>query len=85
MRAKGSDAELPLKMALEPGKSFLKGNVDKSIKFPLSIKMFIDFKDGEKPQVFHFDFDGPSKPPAGHDDETNEAHGSQKYPHADKP
>jgi len=66
VRAKGSEKELPLKMTLEPGKSFLRGNVDKSVKFPLSIKMFIDFKDGQKPQVFDFDFDGPSIPPKGH-------------------
>lgn len=62
-RAKGSDQEVTLKMAIEPRKSFLVGNVDKSIKLPLSIKIFIDFKDGERPQVFDFDFDEPSKPP----------------------
>ncbi|QOJ02879.1 MAG: hypothetical protein HRU71_04975 [Planctomycetia bacterium] len=85
VRAKGLDKELPLKMTLEPRKSFLKGNVDKSIKFPLSIKIFIDFKDGEKPQVFDFDFDGPSKPPAGHDDETNGKHEGKGHGHADEP
>ena len=74
VRAKGADKELPLRMTLEPGKSYLTGNVDNSIKFPLSIKMFIDFKDGQKPQVFDFDFDGPSKSPAGHDDETKGEH-----------
>jgi len=64
VRAKGADQELPLKMAMEPRKSFLVGSVDKSIKLPLSIKIFIDFKDGEKPQCFDFDFDEPSKMPA---------------------
>lgn len=85
VRAAGSDKELPLRMTLEPGKSFLKGSVDKSIKFPLSIKMFIDFKDGEKPQVFDFDFDGPSKPPSGHDDEAKSDHEGKGHGQAGKP
>lgn len=78
VRPKGSDKELPLKMTLETGKSFLVGNVDKSIKFPLAIKMFIDFKDGQKPQVFDFEFDAPSKAPAGHD-ESKEGHRGGKH------
>jgi len=81
--AKGSDKESPLKMSLEPGKSYLTGSVDKSIKFPLSIKVFIDFKDGEKPQVFDFDFEGASKPPDRHAEK--EGHGGRKHGHADKP
>ena len=79
VRAKGSDKELPLKMTLEPGKSFLMATVDKSVKFPLSIKMFVDFKDGQKPQVFDFEFEGPSKPPAGHDESKEEDHGGGKH------
>lgn len=67
VRAKGSDKEAPLKMTLEPNKALLRGTVDPSIKFPLSIKVFIDFKDGQQPQVFDFDFDGRSIPPKGHE------------------
>jgi hypothetical protein len=39
---------------------------------PLSIKAFIDFKDGQKPQVFDFDFNEPSKEPSA---EKGEEHG----------
>lgn len=70
VRAKGSDKEAPLKMTLEPNKARLRGTVAPSIKFPLSIKVFIDFKDGQQPQVFDFDFDGPSVPPKGHESES---------------
>jgi len=81
VRPKGTDKEMPLKMTLEPGKSFLVGTVDTSIKFPLSIKMYIDFKNGEKPQVFDFEFDGPSKSPAGHDDESKGEHMGKVHGH----
>ncbi len=59
-----SDRKL-LKIAPGPDKSFLTGQVDASVKMPLSIKAFIDFKDGQKPQVFDFDFSEPSKEPTG--------------------
>jgi hypothetical protein len=62
----------PLKLALAPDKSFLTGKVDASVKMPLSIKAFIDFKDGQKPQVFDFDFNEPSKEPSA---EKGEEHG----------
>jgi len=52
-----------LTISIEPGKAFLTGKVDPSIKLPLSIKTFIDFKDGEKPQVFDFDFNDLFKEP----------------------
>ena len=55
----------PLKFSLAPDKSFLTGKVDASVRMPLSIKAFIDFKDGQKPQVFDFDFNEPSKGPSG--------------------
>ncbi len=55
----------PLKLAPAPDKSFLTGKVDASVRMPLSIKAFIDFKDGQKPQVFDFDFSEPSKEPSG--------------------
>lgn len=55
----------PLKLASAPDKSLLTGKVDASVKMPLSIKAFIDFKDGQKPQVFDFDFSEPSKEPSG--------------------
>ncbi len=54
-----------LKLASAPDKSFLTGKVDASVKMPLSIKAFIDFKDGQKPQVFDFDFSEPSEEPTG--------------------
>jgi hypothetical protein len=55
----------PLKLAHAPDKSFLTGKVDASVKMPLSIKAYVDFKDGQKPQVFDFDFTEPSKEPTG--------------------
>jgi len=55
----------PLKLAPAPDKLFLTGKVDATVKLPLSIKAFVDFKDGQKPQVFDFDFTEPSKEPAG--------------------
>ncbi len=60
---KGADenARKPLTVGLEPGKAFLAAKVDGAITPPLSIKVFIDFKDGQRPQVFDFDFDKPSQ------------------------
>ncbi len=63
-RSAGKDDGKPLTMRLAPDKTFLVGQVDPSIRFPLEIKVFIDFKDGERPQVFDFDFAGASKPPS---------------------
>jgi len=62
-RAKGADrqVEKPLTLALEPGKAFLTGNIDASLKLPVAVKAFIDFKDGERPSAFDFEFDSPSK------------------------
>jgi len=65
-RPEGADkqAEKPLVMALEPGKAFLTGRIDPSLKLPITVKAFVDFKDGEPPQVFDFGFEAPSKEPA---------------------
>ena len=60
----GENDRKPLKLAPAPDKSFLTGKVDASVKMPLSIKAFIDFKDSETPQVFDFDFNEPSKGPS---------------------
>ena len=69
-----------LTISVEPGKAFLTGKVDPSIKLPLSIKAFIDFKDGKKPQVFDFDFDEPSHKPseASHGEHKGEDHKGHK-------
>ncbi len=61
----GESERKPLKIAVEPGKAFLAARVDPSVAFPMSIKVYVDFKDGQKPSVFDFDFSGPSKEPAG--------------------
>lgn len=63
----GKDAENPLRLRLAPDKAFLVGQVDTSTKFPIRIKIFIDFKDRERPQVFDFEFTEASKPPTGHE------------------
>lgn len=65
-RNAGNDDEKPLALSVEPGRAFLRGNVDGSVKFPLTLKIFIDFKDGQEPQVFDFDFMEPSKSSMGH-------------------
>lgn len=74
VRRKNSNTELPLVMAAGPMAEFLSGTVDQSIEFPLSIKLFVDFKDGREPQVFDFDFDRPTdsatEADAGHDDDS---------------
>lgn len=64
----GKDPETPLRLTVAPDKAFLTGQVDTSVKFPMRIKLFIDFKDGEKPQVFDFEFAEASKKPIGHAD-----------------
>ena len=72
----GQDAEKPLAMRVEPGKAFLCGPVDSSIAFPMRIKVFIDFKDGQKPQCFDFEFAEATASPAEHDtDKANDAGG----------
>lgn len=60
---KGADETARKVLALSPApdNAFLTGRVDASIKLPLSVKVFIDFKDGQKPQVFDFTFDEPSQ------------------------
>jgi hypothetical protein len=71
---KGADESnrKPVNIALGSDGSFLTGQVDTSVKIPLSIKVFIDFKDGQKPQVFDFDFSEPSKEPSS---ENKDEHG----------
>ena len=49
---------------LSPDKAFLTARVDPSVPFPIAAKVFIDFKDGKKPQVFDFGFSEPSKEPS---------------------
>jgi hypothetical protein len=63
-RGAGPGDEKPV--ALVPGsdKSFLTGNIDPSIKTPLTAKVTIDFKDGQKSQTFQFDFDEPTMAPS---------------------
>lgn len=85
----GKDNQKPLKMTSGPEKEFLTGRVDTSVAFPMRVKIFIDFKDGNEPQVFDFDFDVPSKP--SNDQKAGAAHeskGERKgngHGHADKP
>jgi hypothetical protein len=69
-RTKVPETEQEIVLSVEPGKQFLTAKPQRPVKFPVSAKVFIDFKDGKEPQVFDFDFDTPSKPPAPHDDET---------------
>lgn len=68
------DAEKPLRLRPASDDAFLSGQVDSSIEFPIRIKMFIDFKDGQEPQVFDFDFDVPSNP--ANDDKAARVHES---------
>lgn len=72
----GKNSDTPLKLTVEPQNAFLIGQVDASVVFPIRIKIFIDFKDGEKPQVFDFEFAEASKEPADNADPTD--------PHGDK-
>ena len=62
VRPKGGDSSManPVTLGLEPGKAFLVGTVDSRMKLPIAVKAYIDFKNGEKPQVFDFEFDSPS-------------------------
>lgn len=61
----GKDAETPITLTVGPDNAFLTAQVDTSVTLPMRIKIYIDFKDGEKPQVFDFDFDKPSRMPEG--------------------
>jgi len=65
-RPKGADrqVEKPLILVLEPEKAFVTGKLDASLKLPVAVKAFVDFKDGERPQPFDFEFDAPSRQPA---------------------
>lgn len=72
----GKDADTSLILSAEPEKAFLTGKVAASVAFPIRIKIFIDFKDGEQPQVFDFDFTEPSKAPNPRVDDPK--HGSEK-------
>ncbi|MBI1827260.1 MAG: hypothetical protein HY287_03660 [Planctomycetes bacterium] len=63
----GADQAKPFTMKIEPGKAYLAAQIDASVKFPVGIKATIDFKNGEKPQAFNFEFHEPSKEPSGND------------------
>jgi len=76
-RSAGKDDGKPLTMRLAPDKTILVGQVDPTFRFPLGIKIFIDFKDGERPQVFDFDFTEASRPPS-HGDDIREVQGDGK-------
>jgi len=58
---KGKDVEKPLKLIIGPDKAYLTGQVDATVTFPIRIKLYIDFKNGEKPQLFDFEFESPSE------------------------
>lgn len=60
---KGSDPSTRTKFSIKASsnKEYLTGVIDTSLKTPLSIRVFIDFKDDQKPQLFDFDFDQPVK------------------------
>ncbi len=76
----------PFAMSLEHEKAFLTGRIPTFLTAPLSMKVFIDFKDGKKPQVFDFDFDeyskahteemhgGKHKSPMEHEDDKHKGH-----------
>lgn len=59
----GKDIDTPLILTPGTEMAFLTSKVAASVAFPMRIKIFIDFKDGEQPQVFDFDFTEPSKAP----------------------
>lgn len=71
----GADQAKAFTMTVEPSKAFLAVKIDPTVKFPIGIKVLIDFKDGQKPQNFDFDFKVPTKEPTGHNDE---GHGERK-------
>ncbi len=60
----GADQAKPFKMSVESGKAFLTVKLDPAVKFPVGVKATIDFKTGQKPQGFDFEFKEPSKEPA---------------------
>lgn len=73
-----AEAELrPLAVAADASKSFLTGKSD--AKTPLSAVVSVDFKDGQKPQTFTFDFDGPTKATKDvHDEHKDDEHKGHK-------
>lgn len=73
-----AEAELrPLAVAADASKSFLTGQLD--AKTPLSAVVSVDFKDGQKPQTFTFDFDGPTKAAKDvHDEHKDDEHKGHK-------
>lgn len=62
----GADQAKPVKMTVEPGKAFLTAKLEPAVKFPVGIRMTIEFKTGQKPQGFDFEFKEPSRAPPGH-------------------
>lgn len=68
-RPKGADrqVEKPLTLSLGPENTFVTGKIDATLKFPVAVKAFIDFKNGERPSAFDFDYDAPSKNAPAHD------------------
>lgn len=61
----GADQSKAFVMSVEPGKAFLTAKIDPAVKLPIGVKVMIDFKNGQKPQNFDFDFKEPSKAPTG--------------------
>ncbi len=57
MRRADAERTLPVKLSPEPGDAFSTARIPAEIGWPLSVKLFVDFKDGAGEQVFDFDFE----------------------------
>lgn len=67
----------PLAVTLDASKSFLTGKVE--TKAPLTAVVSVDFKDGQKPQSFTFDFNGPTGAAKDvHDEHKDDEHKGHK-------
>lgn len=53
----------PFTISPSPKKDYLVGRIDAGLRCPVSVKAYITFKKGDKPQVFDFDFEQPSPAP----------------------
>jgi len=82
----GADQAKPITLRPGPDRAYLTGQLDGSLRFPIGVKMAIDFKDGAKPSAFDFEFSEPSKEPSssGHDARREPMHKDHQAGHDDE-
>lgn len=75
----GADYAKPFTICVGPNAEYLTAQVDASVAFPIGIKVSVDFKDGQKPVNFDFEFSEPSKEPSSSEHDEDHERGRKEH------